>query len=95
GQADILFSTDETERESYLDYLNKKSIDLIEYLKKGREKIDNVFYLNIHNVSIIYLYADFFICWLVPGAASVVLREPQQLSLLHMQCYVLFKKRAF
>ena len=46
GQADILFSTDETERESYLDYLNEQSTDLIEYLKKGKEKIENVFYLN-------------------------------------------------
>lgn len=46
GQADILLSTDEIERESYLDYLNSQSVDLTEYLKKGKEKIDNVFYLN-------------------------------------------------
>ena len=46
GEADILLSTDETERESYLDYLNENSIDLIESLKKGREKTENVFYLN-------------------------------------------------
>jgi indolepyruvate ferredoxin oxidoreductase beta subunit len=46
GQADFLLSTDEIERESYLDYLKPQSIDLIEYLKKGKEKIDNVFYLN-------------------------------------------------
>lgn len=46
GQADILLSTDETERESYLDYLKPQSIDLLEYLKKGQAKINNVFYLN-------------------------------------------------
>lgn len=53
GEADILLSTDEIERESYLDYLNPQSIDLTEYLKKGKEKIDNVFYLNTFMLGIL------------------------------------------
>lgn len=37
GQADILLATDETERDSYLDYLNPQSVDLTEYLKRARK----------------------------------------------------------